>query len=57
MFSFLSRKQAPSNDGQSDANDSANNHMELIQKNLYDAVMHRRVDIVISLLNEWFKGK
>ena len=26
------------------------------KKNLYDSVVLRRTDIVVSLMNEWFKG-
>ena len=28
-----------------------------IKKNLYDSIILRRIDIVVSLLNEWFKRR
>lgn len=27
------------------------------QKNLYESVVHKRTDIVVSIVNEWFKSK
>jgi hypothetical protein len=37
---------------------SAELHSQLdeIRKNLYESIIHKRTDIVVSLINEWFKG-
>lgn len=44
-------------------NTTANNDQNLMQaniddakKNLYDSINLKRSDIVVSLMNEWFKG-
>jgi hypothetical protein len=58
MFSFLNRNKAQS----IDAKKNVNGQQEIIvnlddaKKNLYDSVVLRRTDIVVSLMNEWFKG-
>ena len=58
MFSFLNRNKAQS----IDAKKNVNGQPEIIvnlddaKKNLYDSVVLRRTDIVVSLMNEWFKG-
>lgn len=30
--------------------------IEDIKNSLYEAILHKRTDIVVSLLNQWFKG-
>jgi hypothetical protein len=67
MFSFLNRNKANAADTKSGNTSSrnANNtiekslqtEIEEIEKNLYIAITSRRTDIVVSVLNEWFKGK
>ena len=58
MFSFLNRNKAQI----IDAKKNVNGQPEIIvnlddaKKNLYDSVVLRRTDIVVSLMNEWFKG-
>lgn len=31
-------------------------HLNEVRKNLLEAILLRRTDIVVSLINEWFKG-
>lgn len=32
-------------------------HLNEVRKNLLEAILLKRTDIVVSLINEWFKGK
>ena len=32
-------------------------YIEDAKKNLYEAIIHKRTDIVVTILNQWFKGK
>ncbi len=67
MFSFLNRNKPSAADikskisGSGNAGDSIEKDLqkeiEEIQKNLYLAITSKRTDIVVSVLNEWFKGK
>lgn len=59
MFSFLNRNKAQSVDSKKNENGQPEIVVNLddAKKNLYDAVVLRRTDIVVSLMNEWFKGK
>lgn len=66
MFSFLNRNKSLSstvetrnigeNLNEDAAGLSSQGHLEDVQKNLYIAITSRRTDIVVSILNEWFKG-
>lgn len=55
MFSFLNRNKSISNQSELEANQSSE-YIEDAKKNLYEAVKHKRTDIVVSILNQWFKG-
>ena len=63
MFSFLNRNKEQSIDTNSKATENGQSTEKFIvtlddaKKNLYDSVVLRRTDIVVSLMNEWFKGK
>ena len=67
MFSFLNRNKPSAADTKSGSAANGNTsdsieknlqtEIEEIEKNLYIAITSRRTDIVVSVLNEWFKGK
>lgn len=63
MFYFQSRNKAtePSATNATSSSNSASQtsleaNIEDAKKRLYDSIILRRTDIVISLINEWFKG-
>ena len=62
MFSFLNRNKtqnaAPNNNNNKTGDGSSELILDLddAKKNLYESVVLRRTDIVVSLMNEWFKG-
>jgi hypothetical protein len=69
MFGFLNRnKSAVPNDmskslsDSKDANQkngtfSAQDEIEDAKKNLYESIVLKRTDILVSIMNEWFKSK
>ncbi len=69
MFSFLNRNKNSTslvennknleNNGLLNEFDKTSKKEEFdeIKKNLYTAITLRRIDIVVSILNEWFKSK
>ncbi|RNA00697.1 hypothetical protein BpHYR1_010564, partial [Brachionus plicatilis] len=54
MFSFLNRNKSLSNQSEIEPNQN-NEYIEDAKKNLYEAILHKRTDIVVSILNQWFK--
>ena len=63
MFSFLNRNKtqnaAPNNNNNKKTGDGSSElilDLDDAKKNLYESVVLRRTDIVVSLMNEWFKG-
>ena len=67
MFSFLNRSNKSLGPNKSDGpntaemngnvNEAAQAEIEDAKKNLYDAINLKRTDIVVSIINEWFKSK
>ncbi len=58
MFGFLNRNKNQSIESKKTDADQPQIVVNLddAKKNLYDSVVLRRTDIVVSLMNEWFKG-
>ena len=54
MFSFLNRNKAQN--VLPPKTDELILDIDDAKKNLYDSIVLRRTDIVVSLMNEWFKG-
>lgn len=55
MFSFLNRNKSLSNQSEIELNQNKE-YVEDAKKNLYEAIKHQRTDIVVTILNQWFKG-
>ena len=67
MFGFLNRNKSQSQQNESTANSndsSSDNSKKLVsddsvndaKKNLYDSIILKRIDIVVSIMNEWLRG-
>ncbi len=67
MFGFLNRNksQLEQNEKITNHNDSASDSnvnfvsddaVNDAKKNLYDSIILKRIDIVVSIMNEWLKG-
>jgi hypothetical protein len=65
MFGFLNRNKSQLQQNESIASDlSSDNNSKLAsdsavndaKKNLYDSITLKRIDIVVSIMNEWLKG-
>lgn len=62
MFSFLNRQSSksdmkPAATEAEQLEQTIQAECEDIQKNLYTAIVNKRTDIVVTLINEWFKGE
>lgn len=62
MFSFLNRQSSksdikPAATEAEQLEQAIQAECEEIQKNLYTAIVNKRTDIVVTLINEWFKSK
>jgi hypothetical protein len=61
MFSFLNRQSSKSDikpaTAEATAEQTIQAECEEIQRSLYKAIINKRTDIVVTLINEWFKGK
>lgn len=55
MFSFLNRNKSLSNQSEIELNQSKE-YVDDAKKNLYEAIKQQRTDIVVTILNQWFKG-